>query len=224
VAPVIHTEVMVRRFRRPRTPTAKAATVLGLYVAVAAIAAVLPFARLPGDWTTATVTLMLVVAFVVGQQLVRYGFWAQLGGLVAAGLFVVTTGLAAHSFVLMAHGERVRATVTRTVTVHGPRGSRTYLYSLADDQGHGIDGQLVEGTPEFDTGERVDVVVDRRDWVAPKTTGEVDAATPLGIAALVGFALTVLMSVFAGHSRGSGPPPRRGPLGIWIFPPSRGSG
>jgi hypothetical protein len=196
---------------------AKAATILGLYGAAGAIAAVLPFARLPGDWPTATVTLALAAAYVVGQQLVRYGFWAQLGGLVAAGLFVVTTGLAAHSLVLMAHGERVQATVTRIDTVHGPRAVRTYLFSLTAGHGRPIGGQLTESTREFDVGDRVEVVVDPRGWIAPKTTGEVDAATPLGITALVGFALTVVMSVFAGHSRGSGPPPRRGPLGIWIF-------
>jgi hypothetical protein len=202
---------------RPVSAAAKSAMILGLYVAAGLAAAAVVFARLPGLLPMATVSLLLVAAFVVGQQLVWYSWWAQLGGFFAAAVFVVCTFLAAHSSVLAWHGNRVEAVVRDVAAVHGPRQSETYLYVLVDADERRIPGHLSEDSPEFDVGEEVTVVVDRRNWVDPETTGEVDAARPLWLAALIGLVLTVVMSVLGGRSRGTGQPPRHGPGGIWIF-------
>lgn len=203
--------------RRPRSAAAKSATILGLYVAAALAAAAVPFARLPGLGPMATVCVLMMAAFVVGQQLVWYSWWAQLGGLFAAAVFVVCTFLAAHSSVLAWHGNRVEAVVTDVAAAHGPRGSEAYQYVLVDAHERRIPGHLSEYGSEFDVGEEVTVVVDRRNWVDPKTTGEVDAARPLWLVAVIALLLTTVMSVLGGRSRGTGRPPRRGPGGVWVF-------
>ncbi|WP_432982126.1 hypothetical protein [Dactylosporangium sp. CA-233914] len=147
---------------RPRTAVTKSAVILGLYVVAALGAAAMPFARLPGEWPTIAVAALLVAAFVVGQQLVRYNFWLQLGGLLAGAAFVFCTG---------------------------------YHYVLKDDQERPIRGHLSDSVPEFDIGERVTVVVERHNWVDPQTPSEVGDARSLRIAALIGLALTMVLSV-----------------------------
>ncbi|HTJ34609.1 MAG TPA: hypothetical protein VL738_15390 [Dactylosporangium sp.] len=191
--------------------------ILGLYVGAGLGAAAMPFARLPGEMPAIAVAVLLVAAFVVGQQLVWYNGWIQIGGALAAGVFVICTGMAAHSSVLSWHGERIEAVVAGVSVTRGSHSSTTYHYGLVDDQGRPIPGHLSELDPEFDRGERVTVVVDRRNWVDPQTTGEVGAARPLWIAALIGLALTTVLSVLGGRSRGSGRAPSSGPGGIWIF-------
>jgi hypothetical protein len=89
--------------------------------------------------------------------------------------------------------------------------------TLADAGVRRIPGHLSEDGRHFDVGDEVAGVVDRRDWVEPKTTGEVDAVRPLWLAAVIGLILTAVMSVLDGRSRGTGRPLRSGPLGIWIF-------
>jgi hypothetical protein len=185
--------------------------ILGLYVVAALGAAALPLARLSGELPAIVTAVLLVAAFVVGQQLVWYNGWLQIGGVLAAAGFVICTGLAAHSSILSWHGDRVEAAVTGVSVTHG------YHYVLVDDQGHPIPGHLSEADPEFDIGDRVSVVVDSHNWVDPKTSGEVGAARPLWIAALISLALTMVLSVLGGRSRGSGRPPRSGPGGVWIF-------
>jgi hypothetical protein len=201
---------------RPRTAAGKSMTILGLYLAAGLGAAALPFARLAGDWPLFAVAVLLVAAFVVGQQLVWYSWWTQLGGVLTAAAFVFCTGLAAHSSLLSWHGNRVEAIVTDVTTAQGPR-STTYVYPLRDIQGRRIPGHLSEATAEFRVGDEITVVVDRGDWVDPKTIGEVDTARPFWIAAVIGLVLTVAMSVFGGRSQGTGEPPERGPGGIWFF-------
>lgn len=208
---------MGRVAHRPRTAAAKSATILGLYAAAALAAAAVPFARLPGFRPFVPVCLLLVAAFVVGQQLVWYSWWAQLCGFFAAAVFVVCTFLAAHSSVLSWHGNRVEAVVSDVSTVHGPRQSDSYLYVLMDADGRRIPGYLSEDSPAFDVGEEVTVVVDRRNWVNPETTGEVGAGRPLWLAAVIGLVVTIVMSVLGGRGQGTGQPPRHGPGGIWIF-------
>ncbi|MFD0580383.1 hypothetical protein [Dactylosporangium darangshiense] len=202
---------------RPRTAVTKAAVILGLYVVAGLGAAAMPFARLPGELPAIAVVVLLVAAFVVGQQLVWYNGWIQIGGVLAAAVFVICTGLAAHSSVLSWHGDRIEAVVTGVSVTRGSHGSTTYHYVLVDDQQRPIPGHLSEDDPEFDRGERVTVVVDRHNWVDPETSGEVGAARPLWIAALTGLALTTILSVLGGRSQGSGRAPRSGPGGVWIF-------
>lgn len=202
--------------RRPRTATARSATIVGLYVGAAAVAAAAPFARLPGAGATLVAVVALVAAFVVGQQLVWYPRWAQVGGLLAAAVFVVCGGLAAQSSVLSWHGERVEAVVT-DVSVAGSHRTKSYVFVLADGQGRPLPGRLREDFREFERGDRVTVVVDRGNWFDPRTTGEVAAARPLGVAAAIALAVTTLMAVLGSRRAGTGQPPRRGPGGLWIF-------
>lgn len=208
---------MARVLHRPRTAVAKSSVILGLYLGAGLGAAAMPFARLPGEWPAIVVAVLLVAAFVLSQQLVWCSGWIQIGGAVAAAVFVFCTGLAAHASVLRWHGDRVEAVVTDVSVTHGSHGSRTYHYVLVDDQERPIPGHLSEVDPEFDIGERVTVVVDSHNWVDPKTSGEVGAARPLWIAALIGLALTVVLSVLGGRSQGTGRAPRSGPGGVWIF-------
>jgi hypothetical protein len=205
---------LARVLDRPRIAVTKSAVILGLYVAAGLGAAAMPFARLPGDWPTIAVVALLVLAFVVGQYVVRYDAWIHIGTLVAAGVFVVCTGMAAHSSVLSWHGERVDAVVTGVSVLRGPHGSRTYHYVLADDQKHPIQGHLPEVSPEFDIGDRVTIVVDRHNWVDPQTPGAVAAARPLWISALIGLALTMALSALGGRGQGTESRLRPGSGGI----------
>ena len=191
---------------------------MSLYLGAGLVAVAVSFAGLPGDRSAEVSMATVVAAFVVGQQLVRYDARAQFGGFFAAALFVVSVNFAVPMTVLAVHGERVSATVADLRSVTPPLGMGShYRYGLVDAQGRRIAGFLVEPSRAFVVGDQIMVVVDRRDWVAPQTTNEVDEARPYLLAALIGFVLTVAMSLIGGHSRGDGPPPERGLFGIWIF-------
>jgi len=201
---------------RPRTAVTKSATILALYLGAAVAAAAASFAGLPGAGPTLVGVVSLVAAFVVGQQLVWYPRWAQMGGLVAAATLVICGSLAVGSSVLSWRGERVEAVVTDVSVVGSPH-PRAYLYVLTDAQGRRIPGRLREDLPEFDLGDKLSVVVDRGNWVAPETTDEVAAARPLWTAAAIGLALTAVISVLGTWRPRAGQPPSSGPGGIWIF-------
>jgi hypothetical protein len=187
--------------RRPRTFVTKSATIFSSYLGAAAVAATLPFWDLPDDWHMTALGITLIAGFWCSQQLVWYHGALQVGGVFLAALLIIPTGLAAHSTVLVRRGEPITATVTAVDGAH--------RYTL-DGTHH-----LYRESPEFAPGDRVDIVVDPAGWVPPKTRGEVEAATPLWITAGVGLLLTFALSVAGGRSRGSGRPPRNGPLGLW---------
>jgi hypothetical protein len=216
VARIFHTRAVARSLHRPRTAVGKSATIGGLYVIAALVAAMLPFVRLLSSWSMPLSCVALVIAFVVGQQLVSYNGWIQIGGFFVAGVLVVPAGLAAPSTALALHGDRVAAVVTGVVA-HGSHNSRTYHYALAAADGHRIPGHLVEIGDDYAVGDVVTIVVDRHGWVDPKTTGEVDAVGALWLTAAIGLLFIVVLSALGGRSGKSGRPPRRGPFGIWIF-------
>jgi hypothetical protein len=158
--------------------------------------------------------LLLVVAFVIGQQLVWAGFWSLFIGLLAGGMFVVLTFYGAHASILAWHGRQVQATVTRVQVLHGK--SISYSYELADANRR-IPGRLVEDVNEFSVGDEVQVVVDPADWVDPETVGEVRAARPIWTVAGAGLVATVLASVWIGLSQPHGRPPELGRHGLWSY-------
>jgi hypothetical protein len=206
---------VARSPHRPQSAIGKSATILGLYLVAALVAALVPFARPLSGWSIYLSGAALVLAFVVGQQLVWYNGWIQIGGVIAASVLVFPAGLAAPSSVLRLHGDRVTAVVVDVVG-NGSYRSRTYQYTLAAD-GRPIPGHLVTTSDDYPIGSEVAVVVDRHGHVDPKTTGEVDTVGPLWLTAGVGLMLTAALSALGGRGSGSGRPPRRGPLGIWIF-------
>jgi len=79
------------RLRRPRSVPEKAATIFALYATAGLLAALAPLLRLPGEGGLVLPALLVVVAFVVGQQLVWAGFWSLFTGLLAGGTFVFLT-------------------------------------------------------------------------------------------------------------------------------------
>ena len=199
---------------RPQSVPGKAATIFALYATAGLVAALAPLLRLPGEGGLALMALLLVVAFVVGQQLVWAGFWSLFTGLLAAGTFVILTFYGAHASILAWHGRRVQATVSQVQVLHGK--SVSYSYELADANGR-IPGRLVEDVNEFSVGDGVQVVVDPAGWVDPETVGEVRAARPIWTVAGAGLLGTVLGSVWIGLSRPRGRPPEIGRHGLWYF-------
>ncbi|MFF5288310.1 hypothetical protein [Paractinoplanes globisporus] len=189
----------------PAAPVARSATVFGLYLAAAAVAAALPLARLPGDGQTLVTCIVLVVAFAAGAMLVKSRTIVHFVSLVAAAHLVILTGLAAHSALLAATGDRVTATVTARAIVKGPHHAITYRYSLRTPGHVPIPGGLLEDSDEFGVGDTVEVVTNGR--VNPKTTGEVAAARPLGIAAAVALVATLLSCLAIGRIFPKEPPP-----------------
>jgi len=92
------------------------------------------------------------------------------------------------------------APVARSATVSG-----LYRYSLRTPGHVPIPGGLLEDSDEFGVGDTVEVVTNGR--VNPKTTGEVEAARPLGIAAAVALVATLLSCLAIGRIFPKEPPP-----------------
>ncbi|WP_432981812.1 hypothetical protein [Dactylosporangium sp. CA-233914] len=197
---------------RPRTVATKSAVILGLYVLAALGAVALQFVRLPANVPMVLVVLLLVAAFVVGQQLVWSNGWGQIATFLAAGVFVTCTAMATHSLTLSWHGDEVDAIVTDVN--HGRNGNH---YTLEDSRHRSIAGQVTTFDDDYRVGDVVTVVVDRSDWVNPQTPYDVSTGRPVAIVALVGFVLTAAITIPGARTRGSGRPPRKGPFGIWIF-------
>jgi hypothetical protein len=170
--------------------------------------------RLPGHGGLVLPALLLVVAFVVGQQLVWAGFWSLFTGLLAGGTFVILTFYGAHASILAWHGRQLQATVTRVEVLHGK--SASYAYELAEANGR-IPGRLVEDVDEFSVGDGVQVVVDPAGWVDPETVSEVRAALPIWTVAGASLVATVLGLVWIALSRPRGRPPTTGQHGLWHY-------
>jgi hypothetical protein len=181
--------------RRGRTISGRTGLILGLWVGAAIVAGLASFAHLPGILPEAVVILAWLGAFLLGQRLVEGSGWGLIGGVLAAGTFVVATFYGVHASTLALGGATVTATVVDINTARA-KSSTTYLYKLAGPDGHDIGGRLSEDFDLFDVGDQVVVVADPAGLVDPELPGEVDAGRPIWITSGISFVVTGLMALW----------------------------
>jgi hypothetical protein len=139
----------------------------------------------------------VVASFILASQLVpesRYGM-AAAGS--AAAMSAILTLIWAPLAMLDVHGEQVTAVVTGERISHGKHNE--YHYSLHRLDGRPIFGELIEYADYYAVGDRVDVVVDRREEVDPVDASDLQNERTTGIAAAVCLVLAGALAVTVGR-------------------------
>lgn len=147
-------------------------------------------------WAGWFMVIAVVLAIVAASQL----FPERRLGIVVCGVLAALAAIVTFIWMPLAvldlRGKPVTAVVT---TEHFIRGKHNlYQYELRGPDGQPIAGMLTEYDDVYKPGDHIDVIVDRRQQLDPKTADELDGERETGIAAAGLLVLATALSIGVG--------------------------